>query len=100
MKNKELIKILLNFPLNYDIKIEGKELFSIISDKSLKIDLNNPTHHGDIIISSAPNKIKDLPKNVEVYNQVYINKNEEFIIENKTITLDKNTINGLKFNVK
>lgn len=98
MKVKSFIKLLLTFPMDYDVKIgdEDSDLFSI--EKSMGFHKTKAKH--DLIISSAPQRIKDLPKKTPSYNRLWVNKDECFIVEGKMVKYAKLTYDGIEYDIK
>ena len=82
MRNKEFIKKLLTLPLDYEIKINGAELFSIVSEKTFK--------ENTITLNSPPEYTRDLPKSDGPYDlghmnslkKTWINPDETFFLKN------------------
>ena len=92
MRNKEFIKKLLTLPLDYNIKINDEELFSIVSEKTFE--------ENTISLNSPPQYLKDLPKSDDPYDlghmnslkKTWINPNETFFLKN-----DEDKWVGVKF---
>lgn len=81
MKNKELIKILLTLPMNYDIRVNDELLFSIVKECGWP--------DNTISFNSPPEYVKDLPKSDEPWDLIQslkhtlINKKDTFLLKDE-----------------
>lgn len=91
---KDLIKLLLTFPLGNDVKIAGEDLDLFSVESRLLFHGNNI-----VVLSPPPSRIEDLPKKTESYNRLWVNEEDSFIIEGKQVRYGKYTLDGIEYNI-
>ena len=95
---KDFIKKLLEFPLDYDVKLSSynkDSCYNIFCIES-KIDMKLNNHRGDVILNLAPSSLLDFPDMSEPfrndfysYDKKWYNSYDDFVASD----MDNNLIN-------